>query len=115
MAYITNIYCVHEKQRSKCKVCGGGSVCEHHRQRSVCKACGGSQICKHQRVRSQCKTCEGSQICQHQRIRTQCTDCGGSQVKPTYCADCDIETTKQHFKRHLKSPKHLRNTLPINY
>jgi len=33
------------------------SVCPHQRQRSRCKECGGASLCQHQRIRSQCKEC----------------------------------------------------------
>ena len=29
--------CPHNRQRSKCKECGGASICEHKRRRSECK------------------------------------------------------------------------------
>jgi hypothetical protein len=29
----------HNRQRSQCKECGGGSICEHNRVRSCCKDC----------------------------------------------------------------------------
>jgi len=32
-------FCEHQRQRSQCKDCGGGSICEHQRQRSKCKDC----------------------------------------------------------------------------
>ncbi|ALI95494.1 hypothetical protein APZ24_gp131 [Ostreococcus lucimarinus virus 2] len=72
--------CKHNKEPSKCKVCGGGSYCEHNRERSKCKECGGSQICEHNRVRSKCKECGGGHICKHNKYRSQCKDCGGSQI-----------------------------------
>ena len=71
--------CVHSRQRSTCKDCGGSSICEHSRRRSQCKDCGGSGICEHSRVRSRCKDCGGS-ICEHSRVRSQCKDCGGSGI-----------------------------------
>ena len=37
--------------------------CPHNRERYRCKDCGGSSICPHNRVKSQCKDCGGSQIC----------------------------------------------------
>ena len=43
--------CIHNKNTSYCKDCGGGGICQHQRQRSQCKDCGGSQICQHDRVR----------------------------------------------------------------
>ena len=67
--------CLHKRQRSQCKECGGGSICQHERVRSKCKDCNGSQICQHERVRSVCKDCNGSQICQHERVRSECKDC----------------------------------------
>lgn len=32
--------CEHNRQRSRCKECGGSSICEHNRQRCICKECG---------------------------------------------------------------------------
>ena len=31
--------CQHQRQRSKCKECGGASICPHQRRRSKCKEC----------------------------------------------------------------------------
>ena len=33
------------------------SLCPHQRQRSRCRECGGASICPHQRIRSRCKEC----------------------------------------------------------
>ena len=33
--------CPHQRERSKCKECGGSGICPHQRQRSRCKECGG--------------------------------------------------------------------------
>ncbi len=65
----------HQRVRSQCKECGGGSICQHQRVRSRCKECGGASICPHQRQKKQCKECGGASICQHQRRRSQCKDC----------------------------------------
>ena len=54
-----NILCHHNRQKSKCKECGGSSFCEHGRRRSRCKECGGSEICEYGRQRSYCKACGG--------------------------------------------------------
>ena len=51
-------HCEHNRQKSKCKECGGASICQHLRRRSECKECGGSSICQHQRQRHQCKECQ---------------------------------------------------------
>jgi hypothetical protein len=44
--------CPHDRQRSLCRDCGGGSICQHSKHRDTCKACGGTSICEHGRVRS---------------------------------------------------------------
>ena len=49
--------CIHGRQRSRCKECGGSAFCEHGRQRSKCKDCGGSSICVHGRRRYKCEEC----------------------------------------------------------
>jgi hypothetical protein len=67
--------CPHQRQRSRCKECGGASICPHQRLRSQCKECGGAGICPHQRRRSTCKECGGASICPHQRIRSRCKEC----------------------------------------
>jgi hypothetical protein len=35
----------------------GSAKCPHNRQRSKCKSCGGAGICDHNRIRSRCKPC----------------------------------------------------------
>jgi len=39
--------CVHDKRKSTCRECGGGSICEHDKIRTLCKECGGGSICEH--------------------------------------------------------------------
>ena len=98
--------CIHDRQRGTCVDCGGVSVCEHNKQRSECKDCGGSQICEHSRQRSQCKDCGGGSICEHDKRRIHCKECS-----PKVCELCDITTSKGDFNRHLKTEKHLRNSI----
>jgi hypothetical protein len=85
--------CIHGKQRSRCKECGGSQICEHGKQRSRCKDCGGSQICIHGKQRPQCKDCGGGGICIHGKQRSICKECGGSQIcihgkQRSICKDC---------------------------
>jgi hypothetical protein len=101
--------CKHNKEPSKCKVCGGGSYCEHNRERSKCKECGGSQICEHNRVRSKCKECGGSQICEHNRVRSNCKDCGGASIckhnrRRSQCKQCGGASICNHnrVRSHCK-------------
>jgi len=51
----------------------GRRKCEHNRQRNKCKDCGGASICEHNRIRSRCKDCGGASICEHNRIRSPST------------------------------------------
>ena len=67
--------CLHGRQRSTCKECGGASICEHNRRRTYCKECSGGSICEHDRIRSTCKECGGSRICEHDRDRVVCSIC----------------------------------------
>jgi hypothetical protein len=52
--------CPHNREKSKCVHCGGGSICEHRKQRAQCKDCGGTSICEHNRRRSECRDCGGA-------------------------------------------------------
>ncbi len=67
--------CPHNRQKSRCKECGGSGVYEHGRERSQCKDCGGSGVCEHGRQRSQCKDCGGSGLCSHGRQKSKCKEC----------------------------------------
>ena len=68
--------CEHNRQRSRCRECGGGSICQHNRQKHRwCRDCGGEGICQHNRRKSECKECGGRSICQHNRRRSRCTTC----------------------------------------
>jgi hypothetical protein len=72
--------CPHNRERSRCKPCGGSGICEHNRQRNQCKPCGGASICEHNRLQNQCKPCGGAGICEHNRQRSRCKPCGGASI-----------------------------------
>ena len=73
----------YRDKKGECRMWGGyGWWCEHNRQRSRCKECGGSQICEHNRRRSQCKECGGGSICEHNRVRSKCKDCLSAPPPP---------------------------------
>ena len=99
--------CPHNRQKSKCKDCGGVSICEHNKRKSRCKDCGGSQICPHNREKSTCKDCGGSQVCEHNKQKSQCRDCGGvsicdhNRVK-SKCKDCGGGSICEHSKEKSK-------------
>ena len=109
----TKILCEHNRQRSVCKECGGGSICEHNRLRCYCKECGGSQICEHNRERRKCIECGGSGICEHNKRKERCIECGGSQIcehnkRRENCKECDpngylIKIIRDRVRGALKS------------
>lgn len=113
----------HNRQRNKCKECGGASICVHNRQRSSCKDCDGGSICEHKRQRSTCKECGGNQICEHKRKRSQCKDCGGGSIcehnrQRNKCKDCKdpIKITIKNWIHHSKESDKKHNKFDIvNY
>jgi hypothetical protein len=93
--------CEHNRQKNRCKDCGGSSLCEHSRRKTECKDCGGSSICEHKRQKSQCKDCGGCSICEHNRYKNQCKECGGSSLcehsrRKTECKDCGGSSICEH-------------------
>src|SRR5690606_16035824 len=90
--------CEHDRQRSKCKECGGASICEHDRIRNQCKECGGGSICEHNRIRSYCKECGGSSICEHDRIRNSCRTCSFEQHPERWCNHCTMTFVNPLYK-----------------
>jgi hypothetical protein len=98
--------CEHNRVKSNCKECGGGSICEHNRHKSICKDCGGASICEHNRQKSKCKDCGGASFCEHNRQKSQCKDCGGSQIcehniQKSRCKECGGSQICEH--NHIKS------------
>jgi hypothetical protein len=97
-------FCEHNRFRSKCKECGGGSICKHNKQRRFCKECGGNQICEHDKQRSSCKECGGNQICEHNKQRSYCKECRGNQIcehnrNRSRCKECEGGSVCKHKKR----------------
>jgi hypothetical protein len=101
--------CPHDKQKSKCKECGGGSICKHNKQKSQCKECGGSSICKHNIQKSHCKKCGGSAFCEHNIQKRYCKECDGSalcihDIQKSTCKKCGGSSICIHnnFKSQCK-------------
>jgi hypothetical protein len=99
--------CEHSRLRSQCKECGGGSICEHNRRRTLCKECRGGGICEHNRQRSKCKECGGSQICEHNRNRSECKECGGGAIcehnrRRSACKDCGGSAICEHNRERAR-------------
>ena len=96
--------CEHNRQRCRCRECGGSAICQHNREKYSCKECGGSSICEHNRRKTQCKECMGSSICEHKREKRFCRDCGGNSIcehnrQKTTCKDCCGGSICQHNRR----------------
>jgi hypothetical protein len=47
------------------------SKCEHDREKSVCKECGGGSICEHQIVRSTCSICSPDSVFQMYKYKAE--------------------------------------------
>lgn len=96
--------CIHGKQKSFCKECGGSQICIHNRQKSRCKECGGIGICVHNKIKSYCKECDGSSICIHNRRKSTCKDCGGgsfcihNRIK-SRCKECGGGSICEHNRQ----------------
>jgi hypothetical protein len=69
-----HIICEHNRRRSICKECNGGSVCSHGKQRIWCGDCGGKARCDHGKQRSKCLECGGKGLCPHSKFRYPCVD-----------------------------------------
>ena len=80
-------WCEHNKIKSRCKECEGGSICEHNKIKSQCKECGGSQICEHNKQKSKCKECGGSALCKSSWCETR-----GNKKYKGYCLRCFMHT-----------------------
>ena len=112
--------CIHERQRPRCKDCGGSQICEHNKQRPQFKDCGGSQICEHNKQKSKCKDCGESEVCEHNKRRSHCPLCdplehltgvvrcriyaalkSDNEMSSTEYLGCDIETLKQHIEQQF--------------
>jgi hypothetical protein len=97
-------HCNHNRRKSQCKECGGGSICKHDKRKTRCKECGGSQICKHNKEKSECKECGGSAICKHNRFKSSCKECGGSAIcshnrSKSQCKECGGSAICEHNRK----------------
>ena len=89
--------CEHNRQKSRCKDCGGSSICEHNKLKSRCKDCGGSSICEHNRQKSRCKDCGGSELCKTPLCETRAIKKYNGYCLPCCIQVCpDIEVTRNY-------------------
>lgn len=118
--------CLHNKLKSKCVECGGGSICEHKKNKIYCKECKGKAICEHNRIKYSCKECKGSAICEHNKRKRLCLECKGSGIcehntrfdicKICNLKKCLIKLQRDCVKRIIKiSTKVVKNKHTIEY
>lgn len=74
-----NPTCIHNKRKTLCLICCGGSICEHKIQRHWCRLCGGGARCCHGKQKSRCRVCGGGSFCEHDRLRFRCKICKSVQ------------------------------------
>ena len=70
--------CPHNRRKTLCIECKGGSICKHGKQKSWCKVCGGNALCVHGKQKSRCALCGGKGLCTHSRVRGKCKVCQSS-------------------------------------
>ena len=93
--YIEKYQCVNKVVPTR------SQICQHNKQRSKCKDCGGSEICQHDRQQSHCRDCNGSQICEHHKRQSYCKDCEGSYTLIVQCSICNKILRKSSLKKHI--------------
>lgn len=97
--------CIHNKSKSCCKECKGGSICDHNKIRHNCKECFGNGICKHNIIKSGCRECGGSRFCNHGKRKQTCLKCNTSASickhnrRKFYCKECNGTGICEHNTR----------------
>ena len=96
-------FCIHNIEKSMCRQCGGIAFCIHDKRKSRCRECGGSSICIHNIEKSMCRQCGGASICIHDKIRSQCRNCQGTvfcihDKRKSCCRECDGTSICNHNK-----------------
>ena len=134
--------CIHGRQKTRCRECGGSAFCIHEKYKSRCRECGGSQICIHDKHKSSCRECGGIQICIHDKHRRYCPECDpqghlssivsrgvrkalkSSKSKHSIeYLGCDIQTFREHIEKQFKENMtwenygewHIDHIIPIRY
>lgn len=118
--------CPHNKYRSKCIDCNGGSICEHKKLKIYCKDCKGTAICEHDRIKYSCKNCKGTAICEHNKRKRLCLECNGNGIcehlkrydacKICYADKYLIKLQRDCIKRIFKnSTKCIKNKCTLDY
>jgi len=100
-------FCIHNKIKSKCRECDGSSFCIHNKEKSKCRECGGGSICPHNKIKSKCRECGGSSFCIHNKEKSKCRECGGSSICPhnkikSICRECGGGSICEHNKEKSK-------------
>jgi hypothetical protein len=95
-----------EHNKIKCSICKTSKTyCEHNKRKSQCVICKGGSICKHNRNKYHCKECKGSGICKHNKNKHYCKECNNF-----ICEICNVKFSGNNsLNQHYKSKKHINN------
>jgi len=73
--------------------------CIHNKEKTTCRICKGNRICEHNKYKPNCSLCEGANLCIHEKIKNTCKEC--NSIK---CEHCNIILgCKSTLKKHLKT------------
>lgn len=97
-------FCIHDKRKENCRECKGVGICEHDKRKSRCRQCNGNEICPHNKQKENCRACNGSQICPHNKRKSLCHRCGGGSIcihdkQKRQCHQCGGSAFCTHNKR----------------
>ena len=70
-----NKFCRKPRESGKCYAHSPRKQCPHNKLKSVCKECGGGSFCIHDKLKSRCKECGGGSFCIHDKCRNICKIC----------------------------------------
>jgi hypothetical protein len=90
-----NYYCIHDKEKRRCRDCGGNGFCPHDKRKSECKQC--------------CKPGEGI-FCLHMNRKSRCKEC--LSAKTTNSVPSKVETSNIIKKAETKSL--LKNKIDLS-
>lgn len=104
-----NNRCEHNREKRRCKECGGSGLCPHGKRKHRCKDCckpGEGEFCIHMKRKSRCKECQGSEICPHKKRVDLCIICKPHMFcehkrQKHICVECSGASVCEHNRRKV--------------